>query len=458
MASVEKHGKKFRGSYRDETGKRRKTPVLPTKRAARQFAEDQEARIRAGLWRDPASGKRTLTDYVEDPHRGWLKLRRGERTTRDAYRSHWNQVKPSLGHYELRRLRSSVIQAWVNDMEVAGVSPSTIKARFTFLQTVLAAKSGVSAIRDGELVSNPCLGVDLPRVAHRGVSIYEPDESDRLLQAMPEWWRPVVLLASETGMRWGELMGLSVGDFDDDFKALVVRKTVVETRKEHTGNGTPFMWKNHPKSHSPRRIALTTPAREAMLDLVRQRELGVDDRMFSMPTRLPRERRRRVDLTPDIVSGLGVLEFNGREYRHGTVNCYQVAGCRCDFCRQASADYRYARLSDVESSAVWTPRRTDAWPEGLPIGKSFWRTTVWLPANRVAGLEPRRFHDLRASHISWLLAMGLDLPTVMARAGHKGFETTQRYTKALNDSDERVLRAMDALRRRHPTDAGDAVD
>ena len=151
MASVEKHGKKFRGTYTDENGRRRKTRVFPTKRAARQCAEEQEARLRSGTWRDPSTGKRTLTEYVEDPDHGWLRLRREERTTRDGYRSHWNQIKPVLEHYELRRLRSSVIQAWVNEQEAAGVTPITIKARFTFLQTVLAAKSGVSAIRDGEL-------------------------------------------------------------------------------------------------------------------------------------------------------------------------------------------------------------------------------------------------------------------------------------------------------------------
>ena len=113
MASVEKHGKKFRGTYTDENGRRRKTRVFPTKRAARQCAEEQEARLRSGTWRDPSTGKRTLTEYVEDPDHGWLRLRREERTTRDGYRSHWNQIKPVLEHYELRRLRSSVIQAWV---------------------------------------------------------------------------------------------------------------------------------------------------------------------------------------------------------------------------------------------------------------------------------------------------------------------------------------------------------
>ena len=76
MTSVEKHGKKFRGTYTDENGRRRKTRVFPTKRAARQCTEEQEARLRSGTWPDPSTGKRTLTEYVEDPDHGWLRLRR----------------------------------------------------------------------------------------------------------------------------------------------------------------------------------------------------------------------------------------------------------------------------------------------------------------------------------------------------------------------------------------------
>lgn len=33
------------------------------------------------------------------------------------------------------------------------------------------------------------------------------------------------------------------------------------------------------------------------------------------------------------------------------------------------------------------------------------------------GFEPRRVHDIRASHISWLLGAGVALPDVMERVG-----------------------------------------
>jgi integrase len=51
---------------------------------------------------------------------------------------------------------------------------------------------------------------------------------------------------------------------------------------------------------------------------------------------------------------------------------------------------------------------------------------VWRPACEAAGLaDTPRFHDLRHSHASWLLAGGADLQVVKERLGHASIVTTQ---------------------------------
>jgi integrase len=51
-------------------------------------------------------------------------------------------------------------------------------------------------------------------------------------------------------------------------------------------------------------------------------------------------------------------------------------------------------------------------------------------ARDAAGLEPLRFHDLRHSYGSLLVAGGVDLASVKAAMGHSQIATTERYLHA----------------------------
>lgn len=51
-------------------------------------------------------------------------------------------------------------------------------------------------------------------------------------------------------------------------------------------------------------------------------------------------------------------------------------------------------------------------------------------ARDAAGLEPLRFHDLRHSYGSLLVAGGIDLASVKAAMGHSRITTTERYLHA----------------------------
>ncbi len=65
-------------------------------------------------------------------------------------------------------------------------------------------------------------------------------------------------------------------------------------------------------------------------------------------------------------------------------------------------------------------------------------------ARDAAGLEPLRFHDLRHTYGSLLVAGGIDLVSVKAAMGHSRISTTERYLHARSASDqaERFSRAL----------------
>lgn len=394
MATTEPHGRGHRGVYRDANGVRRKTETTRSKRAALQLANDQEAKVRNGTWFDPAAGKVLFSDYFE---KQWFPNRGGEQTTRDTYLSHYNAtLKGKFGNMELRRILPSTVQGWVTEMAATGMKPSTIEAKVKALQTILAAKKGTSAKRDRLIEHNPCEGVLLPTVVEPDVLIYEPEEIDAILEAMDPWWRMIPMLGSETGLRWGELMGLTVGlSFSLNYRTVLAARTVVETKKANTGNGTRFEWKDYPKDKKARELSLRADAAEAVKTFIAERKLEPGDRLFSMPDKTP-----PADWHPPL-------------------------------------------------SLVWTPdRRTEAWPEGLPISRAFFRQSVWIPAIEKAQVPFRKFHATRASHLSWLLAAGVDMATVMDRAGHEEYDTTKRYLGKLKDADTRAMDALDDLMRR----------
>jgi len=383
----------WRARYRDGEGQIHTAGYASTERKALLLGQGQEASIRAGTWFDPNAGKVTFADYFE---KQWVGNRVGEVNTISMYWSHYRTaLKPAFGDMQLRRILPSTVQGWVAQMQRDGVTPGTIKARVKALQAILAAKKGASALRDKLIQFNPVAGVELPYAPEPEVEIYTPDESDALLAAMDPWWRALPLFALEAGARWGEVMGVRVEDFTFGMRSVTLRRTIVENSTANTGTGTPFMWKEYPKGKRPRKVALSREASTAVTELIAARGLGPEDRLFSMPDKT---------LPPNWHPPL-TLE--------------------------------------------WTPRRTDAWPEGLPIARAHFRKYVWLHAISTAEVPVRTFHDLRASHISWLLAGGADLPTVMERVGHTQFQTTRRYTAVLEEADDRALEALSSIRARY---------
>lgn len=97
--------------------------------------------------------------------------------------------------------------------------------------------------------------------------------------------------------------------------------------------------------------------------------------------------------------------------------------------------------------------------DGGPLDYNNWRTRVWVPAVKAAGLPKLRYHDLRSTAATALVASGADVKTVQARLGHSNPRTTLGiYARVLGDRDRAAAVAVESLlRSRRLADLPEAV-
>lgn len=92
-------------------------------------------------------------------------------------------------------------------------------------------------------------------------------------------------------------------------------------------------------------------------------------------------------------------------------------------------------------------------PNGGPLRHRTFYRDIWL--NKIlpgAGLEGVRLHDLRHSHVAWLIADGVQLPVIQSRLGHEKITTTidtyghllPDLQRAAAEAAQNVFRAMAA--------------
>ncbi|RLL66955.1 site-specific integrase [Streptomyces sp. Z26] len=94
-------------------------------------------------------------------------------------------------------------------------------------------------------------------------------------------------------------------------------------------------------------------------------------------------------------------------------------------------------------AAVFRTAWGNAWAHGNFYNRK-WRPAV--EAAVAAGLPRRpRIHDLRHTHVSWLIAANIPLPAIQARLGHESIQTTvDRYGHLVRTLDAEISAAVEA--------------
>jgi integrase len=196
--------------------------TFATRRAADAFLAEARVAVDRGAWVDPNAGRVTLEEYATR----WLDERQTLRPrTRELYEGLLRlHVLPGLGDEQLRQLTPPRIRTWHASMLRAGrPGASTVAKSYRLLRAILA-----TAVEDAVLPRNPCIvrGAGVERPPERPVATI--DQVYALAETITPPFRALVLTATFTGLRLGELRALKRRHLD----LLHARVRVVEQLQE----------------------------------------------------------------------------------------------------------------------------------------------------------------------------------------------------------------------------------
>ncbi len=270
---------KWKARYTDIDGHER-SRAFDKKGDGERWLDEQLAAIATGLWVDPKAGRRLFEDYVA----AWSSRQLHRASTEEQLRRVLDlHVLPVFGKRPIATIKRSDVERWVK-LKTATLAPKTVGTYLTWLKTIFKA-----AVEDRLIAVNPTAGVVGPKAEQHQVVPLERSHVIAIAEAMPERLRAAVIFGAATGLRQGELLGLT----RDRVKFL--ERTVRVDRQLLTVRGrTEF---GPPKSNAGKRtVPVPSFALAALAEHVKRFDVQDMDLLFTTEKGNPVARNRWSDL------------------------------------------------------------------------------------------------------------------------------------------------------------------
>jgi integrase len=208
MANVQKRPDgRWRARYRDTTGKEH-SRHFKRKIDAQRWLDEVTASIVTGQYVDPNAGKILFRDYAEPWRAAQVHRPSSQAHVEGMLRRH---AYPFFGARQIASILPSEIQAWVTRLSTGDaatkrrpLAPATVGVIHGIVFQIFRA-----AVRDRKIMANPCEGTRLPGVERRRVSPVSTAQVEKLREGLPDHLKALVLLTAGTGLRQGEVFGLT---------------------------------------------------------------------------------------------------------------------------------------------------------------------------------------------------------------------------------------------------------
>jgi integrase len=167
-----------------------------------------------------------------------------------------NHIFPTLGDMRMDAINRADVQSLVKEWE-GTASARTVQARYSILAIMLRA-----AVKDRVIPATPCVDIKFPKTQAKSALV--PISTETVLafrDALPERYQAFVTLAAGTGMRRGEILGLTLDRVALDFGTIRVDRQLARSSRA----GKPI-W-GPPKTESSTR---TIPVADVVIEAIKQ--------------------------------------------------------------------------------------------------------------------------------------------------------------------------------------------
>lgn len=217
MASISRltsgKGTRWQARWRAPDGRQR-AQRFDRKVDAERFLAQVEASKLKGAYVDPAAGRVLLKPYAEKwlanqvQHRESTRRQVAFQVRRHVIGDEVNPGHPTFGDRPLNSVLRSDVQSWVAALSHR-VAPITARTIYSYLAAIFRA-----AVSDHLIPGTPCRDIQLPEVLKERVVPLTVAEVNAIAAAMPPRYRALVVVGATTGLRFGELAGLTVDRVD----------------------------------------------------------------------------------------------------------------------------------------------------------------------------------------------------------------------------------------------------
>ncbi|MFT9771806.1 tyrosine-type recombinase/integrase [Brevibacterium casei] len=311
MASIQKTPSgRWQVRYKDTTGKHR-AKTLRRKVDAQAFLHEVQNSIAGGSYIAAERGAVDVPTWVQQHLDARADL--GVTTRNRTQGIIATHVTPKWSEVRLSGVEHADVQVWVKELLDSGQSVRSARKIVNVLSASMEA-----AVRDKRIHNNPCQGVKFPKVAPKSKIFLDAKQVEQLAAAtVDDRQELIVYVLAYCGLRWGELAGLRVQDFDPLRRRLNIEQTIVDD------NGKTLM--KPPKDHEIRSV----PVPKFLVEKIAAYIAGTDATglIFTSPRGGPlRNRNERGRWFDQAAEEIGVPELTPHALRHTAASMAIGAG------------------------------------------------------------------------------------------------------------------------------------